>query len=93
VRGHAWSGETDVAKVQLSMDYGVDWIDAKLKPSLNKYAWATFEAEIKFPQAGYYEIWARATDSKGESQPMVLPGWNPRGYGNNRTHRIAVKAV
>jgi DMSO/TMAO reductase YedYZ molybdopterin-dependent catalytic subunit len=93
VRGHAWSGETDVAKVQVSMDYGVSWIDAQLKPSLNKYAWATFEAEIKFPQAGYYEIWARATDSKGERQPMVLPGWNPRGYGNNRTHRIAVKAV
>lgn len=93
VRGHAWSGETDVAGVQLSIDYGVSWQDAELKPSPNKYAWATFEGDIRFPQKGYYEIWARATDSAGVSQPMVVPGWNPRGYGNNRAHRIAVKAV
>jgi DMSO/TMAO reductase YedYZ molybdopterin-dependent catalytic subunit len=93
VRGHAWSGETDVKGVQVSIDYGVTWLDAKLGPSPNKYAWATFEADVRFPQPGYYEVWSRATDSAGVSQPMVLAGWNPRGYGNNRAHRIAVKAV
>lgn len=93
VRGHAWSGETDVADVEVSMDYGVTWQGTDFRPSPNKYAWATFEASLELPEAGYYEIWARATDSEGTAQPMVLPGWNPRGYGNNRTHRIAVKAV
>jgi DMSO/TMAO reductase YedYZ molybdopterin-dependent catalytic subunit len=93
VRGHAWSGETDVAKVQVSIDYGQTWADAKLKPSPNKYAWATFEADVPLPQKGYYEVWSRATDSKGATQPMVLAGWNPRGYANNRAYRIAVKAV
>jgi len=34
---------------------------------------------------------ARATDSNGLSQPMLLPGWNPKGYLNNACHRIAVK--
>ena len=24
--------------------------------------------------AGYYEVWARATDDAGRTQPMVLPG-------------------
>ena len=47
-------------------------------------------AEVQFPQTGYYEIWARATDSAGRAQPMVLPGWNPKGYLNNACHRIAV---
>lgn len=93
VRGHAWSGETDVESVQISMDYGLTWADTVLFPAPNKYAWATFEANVDFPQAGYYEVWARATDSAGNTQPMVVPGWNPRGYGNNSAHRIAVKAV
>lgn len=93
VRGHAWSGETDVERVEVSTDYGVTWSEADLTPSPNKYAWATFEADVKFPEAGYYEIWSRATDSDGATQPMVLPGWNPRGYGNNRALRIAVRAV
>ena len=40
---------------------------------------------------GYYEVWARATDDQGIMQPMVVPGWNPKGYLNNAMHRIAVK--
>jgi hypothetical protein len=26
-------------------------------------------------------------------QPMVVPGWNPKGYLNNAAHRIAVMVV
>ena len=37
--------------------------------------------------------WARATDSAGRAQPMVLPGWNPKGYLNNACHRIAVQVT
>ena len=52
---------------------------------------AAFEvADVQFEQAGYYEVWARAVDYRGVSQPVVLPGWNPRGYLNNACHRIAV---
>ena len=36
---------------------------------------------------------APATDSAGHSQPMVLPGWNPKGYLNNACHRIAIQVV
>lgn len=93
VRGHAWAGETDVARVELSIDYGVTWQEAEMTPGPNKYAWATFEADIQLPFIGYYEVWARATDSAGAVQPMVVPGWNPRGYGNNSAHRIHVVAV
>ncbi len=39
--------------------------------------------------AGYYEVWARATDNKGRSQPFAI-AWNPKGYLNNSMHRISV---
>ncbi|SHM44242.1 Mo-co oxidoreductase dimerisation domain-containing protein, partial [Vreelandella subglaciescola] len=42
---------------------------------------------------GYFEVWARATDENGLSQPMVVPGWNPKGYLNNACHRIAVQVA
>ena len=60
---------------------------------MNRFAWQRWRAELEFPQSGYYEIWARATDSAGRSQPMVLPGWNPKGYLNNACHRIAVQVT
>lgn len=36
---------------------------------------------------------ARTVDAYGRSQPMIVPGWNPRGYLNNACHRIAVRAI
>jgi hypothetical protein len=42
------------------------------------------------PTEGYYEIWARAVDSDGRSQPFAAPNWNPGGYGGNAYHRIAI---
>ena len=45
---------------------------------------------VKLPRDGYYEIWARAMDTRGQMQPHVAPNWNPSGYGGNPMHRIAV---
>jgi hypothetical protein len=50
------------------------------------------QAAVTLPLPGYYEIWVRATDEAGVSQPMLVPGWNPKGYLNNACHRIAVQA-
>lgn len=90
IRGKAWAGDLSVAKVFTSIDFGVTWQLAKLKAPANRLAWQSWQAEVTFQQAGYYEVWARAVDSNGKSQPMILPGWNPRGYLNNACHRIAV---
>ena len=77
----------------VSIDFGATWEKANVNKPLNKTAWQTWEASVKFPQKGYYEVWARATDSNGKMQPIILPGWNPRGYLNNACHRIAVQVV
>jgi len=91
IRGHAWAGDFEVSKMEYSIDFGATWERCTLDKPANRLAWQHFSADIKFPKTGYYEVWARATDSNGVSQPMVVPGWNPKGYLNNACHRIAVK--
>ena len=36
---------------------------------------------------GYHEIWARAWDQNGNTQPPIQP-WNPKGYLGNVIHRV-----
>ncbi|NQZ77630.1 MAG: molybdopterin containing oxidoreductase, partial [Ekhidna sp.] len=93
VRGHAWAGELEVKKVEYSIDFGATWISCKLQDPVNRLAWQHWSTEIDFPKRGYYEVWARATDENGVTQPMILPGWNPKGYLNNACHRVAVKVT
>jgi DMSO/TMAO reductase YedYZ molybdopterin-dependent catalytic subunit len=93
LRGHAWAGDLLVRTVEVSIDFGATWQKAKLERPANRLAWQHWQASVEFPESGYYEIWARATDSEGRSQPMVLPGWNPKGYLNNACHRIAVQVA
>jgi len=91
IRGHAWAGELGVKKMEYSIDFGATWHTCNLQAPANRLAWQQWSARVDFPKEGYYEVWARATDESGISQPMVLPGWNPKGYLNNACHRIAIK--
>ena len=93
LRGHAWAGDLAIEMVQISIDFGASWKKAALQSAVNRFAWQHWNAEIEFPEAGYFEVWVRATDSAGRAQPMVLPGWNPKGYLNNACHRIAVQVA
>jgi sulfite oxidase len=93
LRGHAWAGDLSVSAVDISNDFGMTWRRCNLQEPKNRLAWQHWQAELDFPGPGYYEVWARATDSAGKMQPMVVPGWNPKGYLNNACHRIAVKVV
>lgn len=91
VRGHAWAGDLEVKAMHVSIDFGATWAPALLDPPPNRLAWQRWKASLDFPESGYYEVWARATDEEGNTQPMVVGGWNPKGYLNNATHRIAIR--
>ena len=90
VAGHAWAGDHAVARVDVSIDFGATWQQAALKAPHNPYAWQRWSASLAFPEKGYYEVWARAIDSRGASQPFAI-AWNPKGYLNNSMHRISVR--
>ena len=88
-RGRAWAGENKVNKVHISTDFGIRWQETRLIQPANRYAWYHWETEITFENRGYYEIWARAFDDKGDAQPFSQP-WNPKGYLGNVIHRVPV---
>ncbi|MFN3076149.1 MAG: sulfite oxidase [Alphaproteobacteria bacterium] len=92
VRGHAWAGDNMVKDVEISIDFGATWKKTRLAAPVNPYAWQRWTTEITFPGPGYYEVWSRATDNVGNSQPLSV-SWNPNGYMNNAMHRIAVKVA
>jgi DMSO/TMAO reductase YedYZ molybdopterin-dependent catalytic subunit len=90
VRGHAWSGDRSISKLEISIDFGTTWITAELDDAVNSGAWQNWRSDVTFPQAGYYEVWARATDSAGDMQPFAID-WNPKGYLNNTMHRVGLR--
>jgi DMSO/TMAO reductase YedYZ molybdopterin-dependent catalytic subunit len=92
VGGHAWAGDNRVTEMLLSIDFGATWQQANLQDPPNPFSWQRWDTAVSFPEAGYYEVWARATDDEGRAQPFAV-NWNPKGYLNNAMHRIAVNVA
>ena len=69
IHGAAWSGESDVTRVEISFDSGASWNEAKLLGEPVKNTWRLWEYEWRTPaSAGRQTIVARATDSRGRTQ-------------------------
>jgi DMSO/TMAO reductase YedYZ molybdopterin-dependent catalytic subunit len=89
VSGFAWAGESNIAKVDVSMDNGATWVPARLGKERERYAWQSFEYEFNISQPGSYLLMARATDDKGNVQP-IAPQWNPSGYLWNVIDKVRI---
>ena len=89
ITGFAWAGESFITKVEVSMDNGSTWQLAKLGKEREKYAWQSFESEFRITKPGSYLLMARATDDKGNVQP-VAPQWNPSGYLWNVIDKVRI---
>jgi DMSO/TMAO reductase YedYZ molybdopterin-dependent catalytic subunit len=71
IRGAAWAGESPVAKVEVSTDGGQSWNPARLPEEPRKYEWSFWEYEWRVPaEKGVAKLLARATDAKGNTQPL-----------------------
>mmetsp|Transcript_176029 Transcript_176029/g.559170 ORF Transcript_176029/g.559170 Transcript_176029/m.559170 type:complete len:663 (+) Transcript_176029:156-2144(+) len=93
LEGKAWSGAGDVTSVHLSYDSGATWIATRLSPPANKWAWQRWAANLTLPSPGAWNIFVRASDHTGATQPMLVPGWNPGGYGNNQVMKIDIQVL
>jgi sulfite oxidase len=89
VSGFAWAGESKIAKVDVSVDNGSTWTSARLGKERERYAWQSFEHELNISAPGSYLVMSRATDEKGQIQP-VAPQWNPSGYLWNVVDKVRI---
>ena len=89
IRGVAWAGEADIARVEISTDSGATWKPAQLGREQSKYAWRLWTFAWKAPKAGDYTLMARATDSLGRTQPETAV-WNPSGYLYNAIDQVKI---
>jgi len=89
VIGVAFSGEGGIARVEVSLDDGTSWQDAKLEGPSTRYGFRVFRHAWK-AEPGRHVVLARATDGAGATQPAT-PVWNPAGYLYNAFDRVEVE--
>ncbi len=71
VAGAAWTSDADIVKVELSMDGGKSWQEASLGEKPPRNSWRLWDWNWATPKApGRHVLMARATDSRGRTQPM-----------------------
>jgi hypothetical protein len=80
ISGWAWSA-WPVTRVEVSMDGGASWREARLEERGTTPTWQRFAVDWDIPAPGTYEIRSRATDSQGRVQPAE---------GRNSLHSITV---
>ena len=78
LRGRSWSAEGKVSQVEVSLDDGQTWQQARLRPPNLEKAWVRWDVDWN-PGPGSYKLKARATDDQGNVQPESVP-FNEKGY-------------
>ena len=90
IHGVAFGGVDPVKRVEVSIDGGKSWNDAKFTgPDLGKYAWRVFVLPADLSK-GEHVLVSRATNAADKVQPEKRYE-NERGYNNNSWADHAVK--
>lgn len=89
LRGFAWAGEAEIAKVDVSTDLGRTWAPATLGADRAPYAWRRWMLPWSPDRPGSYLAMSRATDTRGRTQPIVA-AWNPSGYLWNVIDKVRI---
>lgn len=90
VRGYAWSGRGDLARVEISADGGSSWRDVTLGEEITRYAWRQWHATIAPQASGQLVLIARAITKAGTTQPLQEVR-NERGYENNAARPVRIE--
>jgi DMSO/TMAO reductase YedYZ molybdopterin-dependent catalytic subunit len=88
VQGLALDSGKGITKVDVSVDDGKTWAEARLDKDLGKYAWRRFRFAWQPPKPGQYTLKCRASNAAGEQQ--TTQQWNRSGYGRNVIESLEV---
>ncbi len=78
LRGRSWSSQGKIAQVEVSLDGGKTWQQARLREPNLSQAWVRWDLDWD-GRPGNYKLQARATDELGNTQPDRVP-FNKKGY-------------
>jgi DMSO/TMAO reductase YedYZ molybdopterin-dependent catalytic subunit len=92
VQGFAWAGSTGVRLVETSIDKGKSWKPAGFMGDTSPGAWRAWATEYELKSPARVSVMARATDGKGETQPLEARA-NGGGYGNNSIHVVSFRVA
>jgi hypothetical protein len=87
LQGIAFDGGYGVREVQVSVDGGVTWTQARLGADLGRYAFRVWTSTWIPGQRGRARVMVRAFNAIGESQGRE-PLWNPAGYLRNVIEQV-----
>jgi DMSO/TMAO reductase YedYZ molybdopterin-dependent catalytic subunit len=88
VRGWAWSGYARITRVEVALDGGDRWVEARLELRPDApYAWVGWSCTVEVEERGRHLLRSRAHDEAGHVQPEVPP-WNRLGYGQNGVQMV-----
>jgi DMSO/TMAO reductase YedYZ molybdopterin-dependent catalytic subunit len=91
ITGAAWTGDTSIAKVEVSTDGGQSYATATLIGESQPRAWRLWEHPWRTPSTpGPVTLMARATDARGRTQPVER---DPRFGTYVIGHVLKVEAV
>src|SRR6185436_17777843 len=85
IRGFAFSGASDIVKVEVSDDGMNSSHAATLDTRHAPHAWRLWSYRWKPTHAGNHQLTVRATDNRGATQPRETV-WNQSGYLYNGWH-------
>ncbi|GAA1167465.1 DMSO/TMAO reductase YedYZ molybdopterin-dependent catalytic subunit [Kitasatospora gansuensis] len=77
--GRSWSGAAAIRQVEVSTDGGTRWQPARLLDEPRPNGWVRWSHDWRPERPGPYELRARATDRRGNTQPDVAV-FNTEGY-------------
>jgi sulfite oxidase len=91
LRGYAIAHGRAIARVEVSVNGGIDWLQATLdRDARAPHAWTQWHLQADL-SAGLHVLVVRAVDEAGQGQPE-RPGsiWNFPGYLSTAWHRVTV---
>lgn len=90
IAGVAWAGLRGIVRVEVSVDGGRSWADARLRRPLSPVAWTQWAHRWTPPRPGLYQVACRATD--GSERRQEARRRRPHPSGASGYHRIAIRA-
>ena len=79
LKGIAFDGGAGINKVEVSIDGGQRWREARLGQDLGRFSFREWTLAITFSSKGATQLMVRASNSAGDTQPLQAD-WNPGGY-------------